>query len=88
MSDILSPAELAQLDQLHEANVAQFEQLLANPGMPGLLESSGEALFCAHLTNSLEDAAAHSGMDLVDMAAMLAIAVARLVHIDLEGSTK
>jgi hypothetical protein len=88
MTSFLSPAELANLDQLHQANVAQFDQLIAAPDMPGLLETVGEALFCAHLTNSLEDAANHADMDLVDMAAMLAIAVARLVRINAEGTTK
>jgi hypothetical protein len=86
MSDILSPAELAHLDQLHQTNVAQFEHFLATPGMPDLLERDGEALFCAHLTNSLEDAAEHTGMDLVDVAAMLAIASARLIRINSEGA--
>lgn len=79
MNAPLPPAALARLDQLHEANVAEFEQLLAAPNMRERLELQGEALFCAHLTNSLEAIAEVSEMDVIDMAAHLAIAIARLL---------
>lgn len=88
MTDRLPPALLAKLDQLHEANVSRFDGMLATPGLCRALKGQGEAMFCADTTNTLMAGVENGVSDAQDLAALLAIAIARLVRINAEGTTK
>lgn len=82
MNDRLPPATLAKLDQLHQANVARFEQTLTTPGLYDALTGQGEALFCADTTNTLLEGVSKGDSDVQDLATLLAIAIAKLVRLD------
>lgn len=81
MTKRLSPQQLARLDQIHQTHVAQFESMIANPGLLDALNGQGEAVFCADVTNTITSAVEAGGVDVDDLAAYLAIAFAKVLRL-------
>lgn len=82
MTDRLSPHMLARLDQIHELNAARLNGMVAVPGILAAIEGQGEALFCADTTNTLLAGIRDSGGDVTEVAALLAVAIARLAKLE------
>lgn len=78
MSDRLPPRLVSKLDQLHAARVERFDSMLATPGLTDSIRLHGEAVFCADTANTLLDGIAADDGDPTEVAALLAIAIARL----------